>query len=517
MLARLLIALSFLPAFALGTIDYRIQPEPAHRTLRVSMSVPSTSDQESFSIPAWCPGFYFLREYQKKIFDFVATDSEGRPMTVRHEPDSRTWIVANPDRGALRVGYRVLGDDPGLGFFGTSVLGATAFVNGPSAFMYVEGRKEEPIELAVEYADTEKEWKTACALDPGPVIPGATTFKAGGYDELADSPIQMGRFETRSFRVAGIPFTVVFVSRNQRYQCDLDAETARLQAVSSPALQLFGGAAFKRYIYFIHLAVGDFSGGLEHRAGNVQAVSDSRPLDIDDLAAHEYFHAWNVKQIRPKILGPFDYTQPQRTANLWFAEGVTDYYAKITTYRSGLKDQAWLLSELKGQVRELQASQVRRKVSLADCSREAWEHGGFGNGDLSYYTKGLLVGWIFDALIRDATGGRKSLDDVMRLMYARYRLPQPGYPEDGILRAIDEVSGGSNFAIYGRMVQTTEELPYEELIRIGILVDPRTGDVKFDPNATPKQIELRNGWLERASGIHKNHEHATHQAHEGRV
>lgn len=514
MFSRLLIAIFLLPALAFGTIGYQIQPEPTNRTLRVSISLPSAGERESFSIPAWCPGFYFLREYQKKIFDFVATDPDGRTMTVRHEPDSRTWEVLNPNRDPIRVSYRVLGDDPGLGFFGTSVLGATAFVNGPSALMYIDGRKEEPVDLSVEFGPTESKWKTACALDPAP---GAETFKANGYDELADSPIQMGLFETRSFQVAGIPFTVVFVSRNQRYRCDLDAETARLQKIAAPAIQLFGGASFKRYIFFIHLAVGDFSGGLEHRAGNVQAVVDSRPLDIDDLAAHEYFHAWNVKQMRPKVLGPFDYTQPQRTANLWFAEGVTDYYAKITTYRSGLKDRAWLLNEFKSQVRELQASEVRRRVSLADCSREAWEHGGFGNGDLSYYTKGLLVGWIFDAVIRDATDGRKSLDDVMRLMYARYRLPQPGYPEDGILRAIDEVTAASNAALYRRMVDTTEELPYEELKRIGIVVDPRSGDVRLDPDASPKQIKLRDAWLERPSGVDQDHEHPAHQAHEGGV
>ncbi|MFI5387456.1 MAG: hypothetical protein ACHQ50_15215, partial [Fimbriimonadales bacterium] len=296
---------------------------------------------------------------------------------------------------------------------------------------------------------------------------------------------------------AGIPFEVVFVSTDQQYRPNLDEETARLKAIALPALKMFGGASFKRYIFFIHLAIGNFSGGLEHRACNVQAVRSTRPLDIDDLAAHEYFHAWNVKQIRPKILGPFDYTKEQRTANLWFAEGVTDYYAKITTYRSGLQDLNWLLRDLGSQVANLQHGTNRLRYTLADCSRLTWDDSGFGYGDLSYYVKGLIVGWIFDAVIRDATEGEKSLDDVMKLMYKRYQLPQPGYEEGGVLAAINEVSGSDYTLLYNRMVNSTDELPYEVLEKIGITVDANTNNVTVDPQASARAVEFRRAWLAR--------------------
>jgi predicted metalloprotease with PDZ domain len=202
----------------------------------------------------------------------------------------------------------------------------------------------------------------------------------------------------------------------------------------------------------------------------VIAIPNAEDYDLSDLAAHEFFHAWNVKQIRPYPLGPFDYNSPQRTGNLWFAEGVTDYYAKILTYRSGFHDLTWLLSELSDQVASYQSGKTRLKSTVEDASRAVWEHQGFSLGDLDYYNKGLLAGLIFDAKIREATGGQKSLDDVMRLMYARFRYPHPGYKEDGIRQAIIEVSGTDLGPLYDELIRSTQELPYANLRAIGLQV-----------------------------------------------
>jgi predicted metalloprotease with PDZ domain len=458
--------------------------------VRVTITLSDPKAEESFAIPAWCPGFYFIQHYEDKISDFKAVDPSGNPLKVAHSSSSRQWTVADPNGDPMTVSYRVLGDDPGLGFFGTSVLSHTAFVNGPSAFMYAAGRLQEPTKLNVKVPPG---WKIATPMDPA----SEGQYRASGYDELIDHPIQMGQFETRHFIQGGIPFEVVFVSRDQQYRCNLDEETERLKVLSLPALKLFGNAQFKRYTYFIHLAVGNFNGGLEHRASNVQAIQNGRPLNIDDLAAHEYFHAWNVKQIRPKLLGPFDYSKEQRTGNLWFAEGVTDYYAKITTYRSGLQDQTWLFRELGNQIAELQRGNTRKQYSVAEASRQCWEFGGFGVKDLSYYVKGLLIGWIFDAVIRDATDGDKSLDDVMKLMYKRHQLPAPGYEESGVLAAINEVSGSDFTALYNRMVNTTDELPYELLGKLALTVDSRSGRVLLDESAPQKAMGLRKAWLNR--------------------
>jgi predicted metalloprotease with PDZ domain len=200
--------------------------------------------------------------------------------------------------------------------------------------MYVVGRKGEATSLSVHVPDG---WNLATAMDPD----GKDSFTAHDYDELIDEPLQMGKFSERDFTVAGIPFKAIFQPLDgDRIRLNLDEQTQVLRKISEPAIKLFGGAPFKRYVYFFHLTGQGFQGGLEHRSGTVIAVPNMDDPDLSDLAAHEFFHAWNVKQMRPSVLGPFDYTQPQRTGNLWFAEGVTDYYSKISTYRSGVHELA---------------------------------------------------------------------------------------------------------------------------------------------------------------------------------
>ncbi len=490
--AAILFALT--SAAVMADVHYTLTPEPANKTVRVTIEVDQPGTSETFRIPAWCPGFYFLQDYQKKISDFKAVDSAGTPLTIDHAADPRAWTVKNPDSKSFTVSYRVLGDDPGLGFFATSVLPTTAFVNGASAFMYGENRKEEPTTLKVIVPEG---WDTATAANTDE----AGGYRAGDYDELIDHPIQMGVFARRKFTQAGIPFEVVFVSKDGKYNCDLDAETERLKKVSLPAITLFGGAQFKKYIYILHLAIGNFSGGLEHRACNVQAIPNSKKLDIDALAAHEYFHAWNVKQIRPKVLGPFDYTKEVRTSNLWFSEGVTDYYAYVTTYRSGLQNSDFLLQNIGGKIAELQRSRERLKTTLAETSQRAWESGGFGVNDLSYYTKGFLVGWLFDAVIRHQTAGTKSLDDVMRLLYQRHALPKPGFEEDEILKTINEVCGTDQTKLYNLMVNSTEDLPYDLVGFLGLQVIPGSWRVQFSPEASPDALALRKAWLNRPATV----------------
>lgn len=461
---RLLLLLLFVPAASWAEIQYTLRPDPAARSIRVSIHVEDPGQHPTLRIPAWCPGFYFLLKYQDKISDFRATTDDGAILTASHE-DPRAWTVSNPDSKPITVSYSVLGDDPGLGFFAVNVLGHTAFINGPAAFMYLEGRKEEPTRLTIKNPIG---WDTATAMTRDT----DGTYTSGGYDELLDHPIQLGHFQRRTFEVEGIPYEAVFVSKNQQYAPDMDAEAQLLKTISAPPVKLFGGAAFKRYIYFLHLDVGNFGGGLEHRSCTVIALPNEKPLDLDTLAAHENFHAWNVKQIRPQALGPFDYTQPCRTGNLWWSEGVTDYYAYLDVYRSGLYDAQWLLDQFTGQIRELQSSRNRLKLTAEECSKKTWENGGFGVGDLSYYTKGLLIGFVLDSAIRNATAGQKSLDDVMRTLYARYRLPKPGFGEDDLRKTINEVAGKDLSSLYERLARSTQELPYEELSSIGLRVTP---------------------------------------------
>lgn len=461
MLRHLLFALALsAAAFSQADIYYTAKPDPESRSLQVSVTFDNPSDQPVFHIPAWAPGFYYLLNFQNKISNVHADGMNGTSLSVRQ--DGGRWLIDNPSKGPVTVTYRVQGDDAGLGFFRVHTGASDCFVNGASAFMYLEGRMTEPYHLKVSLPEN---WKVATPMDPE----GDGFVASTGYDEFIDHPLQMGRFERRDFNVEGIPFSAVFVSP-ERISANLDDSAERLRICSIPAIKLFGKAPFKRYMYIVHLSVGDFGGGLEHRASNVIAVPNSGTIHLDELGTHEYFHAWNVKQIRPKVLGPFDYTKRAITGNLWFSEGVTDYYAYITAHRAKIEADSWLLLSLTRQIQELQGGSTRMNMTVENCSREAWQNG-FGTvGDLSYYNKGLVAGLIFDSAIRAQTNGAKSLDDVMRLLFERYRLPNPGFDEDALRSTISEVAGTDLGSLYDLLIRSTREVPYESLKRIGLRV-----------------------------------------------
>ncbi|MEI8281779.1 MAG: hypothetical protein WCG75_05185, partial [Armatimonadota bacterium] len=228
---------------------------------------------------------------------------------------------------------------------------------------------------------------------------------------------------------------------------------------------------------------------------------------LDSLATHEYFHAWNVKQIRPVLLGPFDYTKEQRCPNIWFSEGVTDYYAQLHAYQAGFLTKSQLLDALTLNIEELQMSKTAKKITLEEACKQAWEHGGFGVDDLSYYTKGLVVGLLCDARIRGETKGNSSLNDLLRSLYKQYQLPNPGFADDAIRDGLMDLAGAKMGPFYDSMVRTTQPMVYDSLNRIGLrLTIP--GETYVDPlyllnaegmitNATASNLDggLKNGDL----------------------
>jgi len=453
---RLAVLVLSLATLAQAEISYYLEPEVSSRTLRVKVTVNDPGEAPSFCFPAWCPGWYVLTSSYKKANDVKAVSASGQSLVVQH-PDKYTWTVANPSKGQVVFSYRITADEGGLGFDYTHVDNRTAFVNGPAAFMYLKGRIKEPTSLTIKVPTS---WDIATPLT---LVEGK--YHARDFDEFIDSPIQMGSMKRKSFTIGSVPFEVIFVGRTDDIRQDIDFETNRIKKLSEPAIKMFGSIPCKKYMYFLHMGSGMWGGGLEHQASTVLDVGNSKPLYIDTLVTHEFFHTWNVKNIRPKVLGPFDYTQPCRTRNLWFAEGVTDYYSKIIAYRTGLYNEKWLGQSLAMEAAQLFRTPTRLRVNMEDACYQTWEHGGFGYNDLSFYNKGLLIGWLLDASILGATNGTKTLDDVMRSMYDKYKLPKPGFEEDGILKEINAISGTDLTAIYNTMVRSTAELPY------GILKD----------------------------------------------
>ncbi|MBS1718640.1 MAG: M61 family metallopeptidase [Armatimonadetes bacterium] len=480
------LSLLFAAAFARADIRYGIAPDLNANALAVRVQVEKGLEAPEFVMPVWCPGFYVVQNFSTKVYDVRATDEMGKRLKV--DAMASSWKVENPSKGFVTFTYKVQGDDPGLGFFAVHVDSTTTYINGPGAFVYLRGHKNDFCHLTITKPQN---WEIATSMDYD-----QDSYLGHGYDDFADHPIQLGIFERRKFSVNGIPFELVVVSGDQQGVGSIDDAAGQIAQLAKPALKMMGSQGFKRYLTILHLVAGNFSGGLEHRASHVEALQNPGNLISPTLWTHEFFHSWNVKQIRPKLLGPFDYTQAVRTPSLWFAEGVTDYYAKITAYRAGYLNEDGLLDELSHEIGMLQASNNRLKYSLADASMSIWEFGGVSVGDFSYYNKGQIAGLVFDAAIRGATDGRKSLDDVMRLLWTRYRLPQAGYEESDLMAAIDEVAGVSLDDLYRKLINTTDDVPYDVLQRIGLKVSDMGGfRLIHDSGMSATAQRLYEGWI----------------------
>lgn len=441
--------------------------DPYQNTLSLEYTLHDVSSHTlTIAIPTWTPGWYQIMPFSQGISDLQAEGERGERLSVQ-PVNHYSWRVETAGSQRVRLRYRVRASDEGLGFFGVAMGEHHAYINGAATFVYEMDSKKVPHEVRFQLPTG---WQVATAMDfvaqseRRPFGDKDDTFVAPNYDELIDSPIQMGRFEVRDFRARGVPMRVVFASESGNILCNMERVATDFQRIAEVGMDLFGGAPFKRYLFLVHLSGRGFGGGLEHLNSTVLNVPDRRDLNINGLAAHEYFHAWNVKRIRPKVLGPFDYTQPVRTKALWWCEGVTDYYASVLLVRAGLIGDRAFWQDMEREMQTLENNPARERVSAEEASWNVWEGNGMGYGGLSYYNKGKVVGFLLDVYIRGVTGNRKSLDDVMRFLMERYAYPLPGFEEDGILQAINRVIARDVSDLYRRMVQSTEPLPYDEIL-----------------------------------------------------
>jgi len=492
-------ALPTTPVRPAQPISYSLTTEDAKSGLfQVQITLPvAGSHPIDFAIPAWTPGYYQILHYEAKIENVSAHDGTGSVLTVAH-PSPRIWeVTPHSPNTPLFLMYSVHADDQGQGFFGSTLTQTTGYVNGASAFMLVTGQSSLPINLSVNLP---LGWHIASPLSEsgGRVQPDSNLhrFRAENYDELIDCPLQFGLFDAAEFRQDGVDFHCIFVGK---HEADKRQITAKLAQTVHAAIRVFGNAPFHHYYFIYHIDNGsEFYGGLEHR--NSTVIHLGAPLhagDDDDFlvtSAHEFFHAWNVKRIRPEGLGPFDLSQPVRTPSLWFAEGVTDYYASLLPYRAGLRSRDWFLKDLEGRIAELDSTSARVRVSLALASNNAWEGMSAGFDGLNYYLKGSLVGFYFDLRIRELTQGAKSLDDVMRLLDARFGSHDRAYTDSDLLAAINAVSQSDLAAEYRSYIHATDEIAWEEPLRKGGLLLHREAQsalgIHLDGNAKPDASPL---------------------------
>ena len=439
------------------------------------------------SLPAWIPGSYMIREFARNIVQIRAS-SNGRKITL-NKIDKHTW-QAPPCSAPLLLTYQVYAWD--LSVRAAHLDQTHGFFNGTSVFLAVHGQQSHPHVVDLRRPDHVacKTWRVATTL---PELKakryGFGSYIAADYDELIDHPVEIGNFALASFKAHGVPHDIVI--SGQVPNLDLLRLCTDLKKICEAQISLFEPsskrAPMSRYV-FMTLAVGDGYGGLEHRAStalicNRADLPTLGQIEITDgyrnflgLCSHEYFHTWNVKRIKPAAFAPYLLTQETYSPLLWLFEGFTSYYDDLMLVRSGLIDQSDYFGALAKTINGVLRGSGRLKQSVAESSFDAWtkyyrQDENSPNAIVSYYTKGSLVALTLDLTIRAETGGKKSLDDVMRALWQQYgrdfykRNGGHGVTEAAVDTLFDLVTGLKLKRLLDRCVRGTDDLPLADVLR----------------------------------------------------
>lgn len=396
----------------------------------------------AFKMPRWTPGYYQLMDYAKDVENLAATVTGGKAVAALRTSDN-TWLVAAGKNTPFIISYDVKADK---NFVANSYVDTSrGYIIPGAAFLYIDGHIKTPVSVTVKL---NKGWAAiATGLD---AVPGKINeFSAPDFDILYDCPILMGNLEVLpAFTVNGITHRFIAYRPGN---FDRQQFIENLRKVVTAASGIIGDIPYKQYTF---IGIGPGRGGIEHLNNTTVSFSGNELNSgeamnrVMNFLAHEYFHNYNVKRIRPFELGPFDYDRSNRTNLLWVSEGLSVYYEYLSVKRAGLADMQTLFKNFEGSINAFENSPGRNYQSLVQASYETWSDGPFGTQrgtdakTISYYDKGPAVGLIIDFTIRHATQNKKSLDDVMRLLYNHYyKKLQRGFTDAEFQQACEKVAG----------------------------------------------------------------------------
>jgi len=499
-------------------IRYLVTPiDPNAHRFEVELVIADPDPRgQRVAMPAWTPGSYMIREFARNVVSIEASTASGRRLALR-KLDKATW-QASRCAEALHLRYQVYAWD--LSVRAAHLDSTHGFFNGPALFLRAIGHESRPclVTLAPPPDKAHADWRVATTMpSAGAPEHGFGEYRARDYDELIDHPVEMGRFTLAGFDVGGARHEIAITGRH-------DADTARLcrdlRRVCGEHIRLFEPrrrrAPFERYVFQV-FALGSGYGGLEHRSSTSLICSRNElphagePREPSDgyrsflgLASHEYFHAWNVKRIRPAAFVPIDLQNESYTRLLWIFEGFTSYYDDLMLVRSGVIGSDAYLGVLAKTISNVQRGPGRRRQSVAESSFDAWikfyrQDENAPNAIVSYYAKGSLVALALDLSIRAQTRGRRSLDDVLRLMWERFGRnaftdAESGLDEDGFPRLLEEAVGLRLDAQIRAWAYGTAELPLAALLQpFGVRLEFGAGDQ--GPVSIGARVAMRDGQL----------------------
>ena len=424
----------------------------------------NTPNETDLLLPVWTPGSYMIREFERHVQDFAA-DANGRALEWT-KVNKNTWRVKTGGARQWHATYRVYANELTVR---TSELNSDhGFWNNAALLMYPAGRLDAPSTLSINpYGN----WKIATGL---PAVAGRqNSFHAENFDILYDSPVEVSNFRELDFKVRGVAHRIV-IDGDGNY--DPDRLRNEVRRIVEAEVLMFGEVPYHDYTFILHLR-SNTGGGLEHL--NSTALGFRRFAFSDEdgyrrfqsLVAHEFFHLWNVKRIRPDALGPFDYNQENYTRLLWVAEGITEYYGNLMLRRAGLMSNEAYLEHLAKQIEDFQNTPGRQVMSAEEASFDAWikfyrPDENSINSQISYYDKGELLGLLLDLEIRRRTDNGKSLDDVMRYLNREFFQKERNYTPVDFQKACELMAGTSMDQFFLRYVRGREDLvpAYNEIL-----------------------------------------------------
>jgi predicted metalloprotease with PDZ domain len=430
---------------------------PEQHLFHVTMTIPDVTGEVMVQMPAWNT-LYQIRDFSNRVRQVEAF--AGSDMASVEKLDKQSWRIKG--RGTIKISYATYWDEAGP--FASQLNSEHAFFNPAMILFYVPSRRDEHVTLAVTFSSST--WRAAGSLLSTHAESGrnqSALFAAASYDALADGPIEVGKIY--EFELKGISPRISVVIHGDSWKRKKVEED--LERICHYELQLMDDAPFEHYTFILHVGKGAGSGGMEH--ANSTAIGVSSEEYLPSVAAHEFFHLWNVKRIRPASLEPVDHTKEQYTRALWFAEGVTNTYGSYTLVRSGIWNKQQFYADLGQQIGELENRPANRWQSAEQSSLDAWlEKYALYNqpeSSISYYTKGQVLGDLLDILIRDRTANEKSLDDVLRALNTEFAKRGKPYRDSLDIRlTAEKIAGGSFESFFQRYVAGADPIPYQQIL-----------------------------------------------------
>jgi predicted metalloprotease with PDZ domain len=482
----------FAPARTDLEIHYQVaMPCPESHLFEVTLQIRGwRSPVLDLKMPVWTPGSYLVREYARHLQEFEAKGEQ--PLTWR-KMSKNHWQVETNDLTHITVCYRIFANELSVR---TNHLDTThGYFNGAALFFYIPRFEHHPIQITV--VPPKPNWAVTTAL---PAVPHqSSTFEAADFDTLVDSPFEIGNHQLYDFDVLGKPHQLAVWGQGNADPEQIIADTRRVIQVES---ELFGGLPYDRYLFLLHLSAQGY-GGLEHKNScslnypRLGFRASDRYHRFMQLVAHEFFHLWNIKRIRPKALETFDYEAENYTPSLWFSEGTTSYYDITIPLRAKIYDADEFLKVLSKEITRFLTIPGRRVQPLSESSFDAWiklyrRDANSDNSQISYYLKGEMVSLLLDLLIRARHSNQRSLDDVMRQMWQQFGQQEIGFTPEQLQTVIESVAETDLTDFFHRYLDGTEELPFADYLEpFGLQLQPE--DTADHPPYTGLTVKAEQG------------------------